>query len=140
MKTDEVPQNITYYEGKKRACYAVDENGKYVIVPSSGWDAEEAVNSLAVAELAEKLEKTRQEVLKGLKSPLVYYMEQRQMTPQILAKTAGIMGFRVRRHFKPEVFSRLKPGILERYAEALALSVNELKSVPDRSGKEPEIK
>lgn len=140
MKADEVPQNITYYEGKKRACYAVDDKGKYVIVTSSGWDAEEAVNGLAVAELAAKLEKTRQEVVQGLKSPLAYYMEQRQMTPQILAKTAGILGFRVRRHFNPEVFARLKPEILKRYAEALALSVNELKTVPDKSGKEPEIK
>ncbi|MEN6621822.1 MAG: hypothetical protein ABFD50_09770 [Smithella sp.] len=140
MKADEVPQNITYYEGKKRACYAVNDEGKYVIVPSSGWDAEEAVNGLAVAELAAKLEKTRQEVLQGLKSPLAYHMEQRQMSPQILAKTAGIMGFRVRRHFNPSVFARLKPEILKRYAEALALSVNELKNVPDKSGREPEIK
>lgn len=140
MKADEVPQNITYYEGKKRACYALNDKGQYVIVPSSGWDTEETVNGLAVQELAARLEETRQEVLRGLKSPLAYYMEQRQMTPEILARTAGILGFRVRRHFKPEVFARLKPSILKRYAEALALSVSELKSVPDKSNEEPGIK
>lgn len=140
MKADEVPQDITYYEGKKRACYALNDEGKYVIVPSSGWDTEEAVNGLAVADLAARLEETRQEVLQGLKSPLAYYMEQRQMTPDILAKTAGILGFRVRRHFAPEVFAKLKPSVLKRYAEALALSVYELKSVPDKSGEEPDTK
>ncbi|MGV8057132.1 MAG: hypothetical protein AB2L12_03715 [Smithellaceae bacterium] len=132
MKADEVPQDITYYEGKKRACYALNDEGKYVIVPSSGWSAEEVVNGLAVAELAAKLEETRQSVLNGVKSPLAYHMEARQMTPDILAKTAGICMFRVRRHFRPDVFNRLKTSILERYARALALSEQELKSVPDK--------
>ena len=133
MKVNEVPQDTTtYYEGEKRACYALNDEGKYVIVPSSGWSAEEVVNGLAVAELAARLEKTRQEVLKGLKSPLAYHMERRQMTPAILARTAGICRFRVRRHFHPEVFNRLKSTVLERYARALALTEQELKSVPDK--------
>lgn len=140
MKAREVPQDITYYEGKKRACYALNDEGKYVIVPSSGWNAEEVVNGLAVAELAAKLEETRQEVLKGLKSPLVYHMELRQMTPDILAKTVGMWGFRVRRHFHSGVFNRLNPAILKRYAQALALSIEELKSVPAKSGEERDTK
>ncbi len=140
MKANEVPQDITYYEGKKRACYALNDDGKYIIVPSSGWNAEEVVNGLAVADLAARLEETRQEVLRGLKSPLVYHMEQRQMTPDILAKTAGMWEFRVRRHFHSEVFERLKPATLERYAQALALSIAELKSVPDKEGDERDTK
>ncbi|PKN68346.1 MAG: hypothetical protein CVU52_10165 [Deltaproteobacteria bacterium HGW-Deltaproteobacteria-10] len=140
MKANEVPQDITYYEGKKRACYALNDEGKYVIVPSSGWSTEEIVNGLAVADLAERLEATRQAVLKGVKSPLVYHMEQRQMTPAILAKTADIWEFRVRRHLRPAVFDRLKPEILKRYAQALALSVEELKSVPDKSGEKKDTK
>jgi hypothetical protein len=140
MKANEVPQDITYYDGKKRACYALNDEGKYVIVPSSGWNAEEVVNGLAVAELEAKLEETRQEVLRGLKSPLVYHMELRQMTPAILAKTAGMLGFRVRRHFHPGVFKRLGPAILNRYARALALSIEELKSVPGQEGEKRDIK
>jgi hypothetical protein len=104
--------------------------GKYVIVPSSGWSAEEVVNGLAVAELAANLEETRKAVFKGLKSPLVYHMERRQMTPEILAKTVGIACFRVKRHFRPEVFAKLKPSVLDRYAEALAVTREELKTVP----------
>ena len=43
MKVNEVPQDntIEYYEGVKRACYAVNDEGKYVIVPSNGWSEEE---------------------------------------------------------------------------------------------------
>jgi len=131
MKVNEVPQDdITYYEGKKRACYAINDKGKYVIVTSTGWNAEEVFNGLAVAELAANLEETRKAVLKGLKSPLAYHMERRQLIPTILAKTAGIATFRVKRHLRPGIFNKLKPSVLERYAQALAVSMEELKTVP----------
>jgi hypothetical protein len=130
MKVNEVPQDITFYEGEKRACYALNDEGKYVIVPSSGWNAEEVVNGLAVAEMETALEKTRKAVIDGLKSPLTYHMERRQMTPEILAKTAGMSRFRVKRHFRPDVFAKLKPPILDRYAKALAVTCRELKTVP----------
>lgn len=133
MKVNEVPQdNITYYEGERRACYALNDEGKYVIVTSSGWSAEEVVNGLAVAELAANLEETRKAVLKGLKSPLAYHMERRQMTPEILAKTAGIAVFRVKRHFRPVLFSKLNLAVLDRYARALALTLEELRTVPEK--------
>src|SRR4030043_1871199 len=129
MKVNEVPQDdITYYEGERRACYALNDEGKYVIVTSTGWSAEEVVNGLAVAEMAANLEETRKAVLKGLKSPLAYHMERRQMTPEILAKTAGIAVFRVKRHFRPVIFSKLNLAVLDRYARALALTLEELRT------------
>ena len=132
MKVNEVPQDNTveYYEWVKRACYAVNDEGKYVIVPSNGWEAEELVNGLAVKELAENLEKTRKAVLEGVKSPLAYHMERRQMIPYILGKTVGIAAFRVKRHLRPEIFAKLKDSLLERYAQALAITTEELKTVP----------
>jgi hypothetical protein len=134
MKVNEVPQDNTveYYEGIKRACYAVNDEGKYVIVPSSGWSEEEFINGLAVNELAVNLEKTRKAVLVGQKSPLAYHMERRQMIPDILGKTAGIAVFRVKRHLRPEIFAKLKESILERYAKALAITMEELKTVPQK--------
>jgi len=135
VKVNEVPQDNTveYYKGVKRACYAVDEKGRYVIVSSNGWEAEELVNGLAVKELAVNLEKTRKTVLAGEKSPLAYHMERRQMIPDILGKTAGIAVFRVKRHLRPEIFDRLKNPVLERYAKALAITMEELKTVPEES-------
>ncbi len=133
MKANEVPQDGTYYyEGKKRACYALNEEGKYIIVPSNGWSAEEVVNGLAVDDMAASLEETRKAVLAGIKSPLCYHMERRQMIPEILAKTAGIAGFRVKRHLRPEIFRQLKESVLDRYAKALAVTLEELKTVPQR--------
>jgi hypothetical protein len=133
MKANEVPQDGTYYyEGKKRACYALNEEGKYIIVPSNGWSAEEVVNGLAVDDMAASLEETRKAVLAGMKSPLCYHMERRQMIPEILAKTAGIAGFRVKRHLRPEIFRQLKESVLDRYAKALAVTLEELKTVPQR--------
>jgi hypothetical protein len=132
MKVNEVPQDITYYEGEKRACYALNDEGKYVIVTSTGWSAEEVVNGLAVAEMEAALEKTRKAVVDGLKSPLTYHMERRQMTPEILAKTAGIATFRVKRHFHPTVFAKLKPPVLDKYAKALAVTCRELITVPQK--------
>ena len=133
MKVNEVPQDITYYEGEKRACYALNDEGKYVVVTSTGWDTEEIANGLAVSELAATLEETRKAVLAGQKSPLCYHMERRQMNPDILGKTAGIAVFRVKRHFRPDIFPKLKSSVLERYAQALAVSPEELKTVPQSS-------
>jgi len=55
------------------------------------------------------------------------------MIPDILGKTAGIAVFRVKRHLRPEIFSRLKNPVLERYAKALAVTMEELKTVPEES-------
>jgi hypothetical protein len=52
------------------------------------------------------------------------------MIPEILAKTAGITRFRVKRHFQPEIFAKLKLPVLDRYAKALAVTMEELKTVP----------
>ena len=98
---------------------------------STGWSTEEVVNGLAVEELAAKLEETRKAVLSGAKSPLCYHMERRQMNPEILAKTAGIAVFRLKRHFRPEIFARLNPSMLSSYAQALATTLDELKTVPE---------
>ena len=133
MKVEEVPQDITNSESVKRVFYALNNEGKYVNVASIGWSTEEIANGLAVAELAAQLEETRKAVLAGVKSPLCYHMERRRMTPKILASTAGIAAFRTKRHFRPDIFTKLKPSILHRYAKALAITPEELKTVPKSS-------
>ena len=132
MKINEVPQDDVpdYSEGIKKGNYALDDNGKYVMVPSKGWVVDEMINRMAYDEYKVKEEETRKAVLAGQKSPLAYYMELRQMTPAILGKTAGIAAFRVKRHLRPEIFVRLKPSVLEAYAKALAITREELISVP----------
>jgi hypothetical protein len=132
MKVNEVPQDDVpdYSEGIKKGNYALDDNGKYVMVPSKGWVVDEMINRMAYDEYKAKEEETRKAVLAGQKSPLAYYMELRQMTPEILGKTAGIAAFRVKRHLRPEIFVRLKPSVLEAYAKALAITTEDLITVP----------
>jgi hypothetical protein len=88
------------------------------------------INRMAYDEYKVKEEETRKAVLAGQKSPLAYYMELRQMTPEILGKTAGIAAFRVKRHLRPEIFAKLKPHVLDSYAKALDITRKELKTVP----------
>jgi hypothetical protein len=132
MKVNEVPQDdvFDYSEGIKKGNYALDDKGKYVMVPSKGWVIDEMINRMAYDEYKAKEEETRKAVLAGRKSPLAYYMELRQMTPEILGKTAGIATFRVKRHLRPEIFTKLKPSVLEAYAKALAITTEELITVP----------
>ena len=49
MKTTDVPQEQekTILAGYQRACYAVDEQGRYVVVGSVGWEVEQVVNGQA---------------------------------------------------------------------------------------------
>jgi energy-converting hydrogenase A subunit M len=132
MKVNEVPQDDVpdYSEGIKKGNYALDDEGKYVMVPSKGWVVDEMINRMAYDEYKAKEEEIRKAVLAGQKSPLAYYMELRQMTPEILGKTAGIAAFRVKRHLRPEIFAKLKPDILDSYAKALDITTEELKTVP----------
>jgi hypothetical protein len=132
MKINEVPQDDVpdYSEGIKKGNYALDDEGKYVMVPSKGWVVDEMINRMAYDEYKVKEEETRKAVLAGQKSPLAYYMELRQMTPEILGKTAGIAAFRVKRHLRPEIFTKLKPDVLDSYAKALDITREELKTVP----------
>ena len=135
MKINDVPQDdvFDYSAGIKKGNYALDDNGKYVMVPSKGWVIDEQINRMAYDEYHDKVEETRKAVLAGQQSPLSYYMELRQMTPKVLGQTAGIAAFRVKRHLRPEIFTRLSDSILNKYAKALAVTREELKTVPRNS-------
>lgn len=130
MKVGDVPQEDSILEGHRRACYAVDDSGSYTVVASRGWEVEKIVNGVAVADLREELEQVRLRVVAGTASPLEYHMQRCQMTPAMLAANTHLWGWRVRRHLKPDVFTTLKPELLARYAEALRLTVEQLKQVP----------
>jgi hypothetical protein len=132
MKARDVPQdNSRHYEGRRRACYALDEHGRYTVVPSNGWETERVVNQLAIADLQSALEETRRRALAGLVSPLAFHMQRCQMTVPMLAANTGLWRLRVRWHLRPAVFARLAPELLARYAGALRMSVAGLKQVPE---------
>lgn len=130
MKASEVPQDASILQGHQRACYAVDETGRYVVVPSKGWEVEEIVNAQAQAEIRATVARSLSLVLAGKVSALAYHMARRQMSVGLLAANSGIWRLRVRYHLRPRAFARLKRTVLQRYADALAISLDDLMQVP----------
>lgn len=129
MLDSEVPQegNSTL-DGHRKAVYARGADGKLHLVQSAGWEVEEIVTRQAVDDLRRLAEDARQRVIAGQTSPLEFHMHRVRMDVPLLAQASGIWQWRVRRHFRPEVFARLSPAVLGRYAEAMGLSVEQLKT------------
>jgi len=131
MEADNVPQegNATL-GGQRKAVYARDASGRLVIVTSRGWEVEEIVTRQAVDAMAQQAEVSRERVLAGVASPLEYWMHARRMDVALLAQSSGFWQWRVRRHLEPRGFARLSGAQLGRYAQALGLTVTELRQLP----------
>lgn len=131
MRIRDVPQDESAtFAGHKKAVYAVDPQGHYTTVESSGWQVEEIVTHLAVAEFERLLEQARQRCRRGLASPLEYHMFAHRMDLPTLADATGLARWRVRRHLRPTVFPRLGPALLDRYARAMQIPAEQLRSLP----------
>ena len=128
MRDSEVPQegNSTL-GGHRKAMYARGEDGKLHIVQSTGWEVEEIVTRQAVDDLLRLTEDARQRVLAGQTSPLEYHMYRVRMDIPLLAQASGIWQWRIRRHFRPDLFARLSPALLATYADAMGMTVEQLK-------------
>lgn len=132
MKLSEVPQdNNPGYEQEKRAVYATDERGQYTVATSSGWEAEDVVNTLAVEEFQRLALAAAARVKTGQSSPLEFHMYDRRMDIPTLAQASGIWQWRVRRHLRPAVFATLRARTLMRYADALGLNPAQLQEFPE---------
>jgi hypothetical protein len=133
MEHNKVPQdNISTYANNKKAIYATDEKGEYGIVASSGWEVEEEATKQALHELQRQAEEAYNEAASGARSPLYFHMYDRRMDLQVLAESTGMFKWRIKRHFKPAVFEKLSQKILERYADALGIGIDELCRLPER--------
>ena len=89
---------------------------------------EEALTYDALKIVDERIEEARQNALHGKLSPIVYYMEKTWMDPMTLSRFVGRSIFAVKRHFKPKNFTKLKPEMLQKYADAFEISIDELKN------------
>jgi hypothetical protein len=131
VELDAVPQEgNAALAGHRKLVYARDRGGRVVGASSRGWEAEEIVTLHAVHALEEQARQARERVRGGQASPLEYWMYARRMDVALLAQTSGFWAWRVRRDLRPEAFARLSARRLERYAQALGLSVPELMSTP----------
>ena len=136
MKKKEVPQDEGLMEGRfEDVNYALDENGNYVAVLSKGWAPKNDAMLQAWDLIHEKTEQVRQDVLSGKISPIAFYMEKNIMSLKLLADYVELPKRKVRKHLKPEKFAQLGDDILQRYAEAFEITIEELKNfreIPSR--------
>ena len=134
MKIKDVPQDPGILDDYGReVCYAVDQNGKYSLARSIGWDPKNVANKQAWQVIEKKINKAREDIRDGKLSPIGFYMACHQMDIKLLAQYMGLYCWQVRRHLKPAVFKKLKPGVLEKYAALFNVSVDGLKTLPDES-------
>ena len=129
MRKKEVPQDQGILDDYRELVYALDDEGRYVRVPSMGWSVKTEANRLAWDQINLRVEETRRLILEGRLSPLAYHMERNHMNPTLLGKYAGISRWRVKRHLKPRVFSRLGQETLKRYASVFNISTETLKTM-----------
>jgi hypothetical protein len=131
LKKTEVPQDRNpALAGERKAVYALDESGHYATATSSGWQVEAVVTGQAVEEYQRLAREALQRVRAGAAAPLEFHMYDRRMDPPTLAEATGFWQWRVRRHLRPANFRRLSPALLQRYAAALGISEDQLRSVP----------
>ena len=122
MRPDEVASQIApLYEGATKAAYALGPDGRYIIVPNGGTEAEVTVTEEAVAWFERQAAAARRRVLAGETAPLEYHMYRHRMDVPTLAQTTGFWRMTVRRHLRPSAFARLPREKLARYAAAMGI-------------------
>ena len=127
MKKKDVPQDEGLMDGRfEDLCYAVDENGKYVQVLSSGWEPKNEAMKQAWEAINEKVEEARQEVLSGRFSPIYFFMVRNMMEVKLLAEYVELPKRKVKRHLKPANFNKLDKDVLVKYAEVFRIDVDRL--------------
>ena len=128
MKKEQVPQDqCKSYDGHKKLMYAVDEQGHYQGVSSSGWEVEGFATEMAVQELNSQVNKMKQALLAGEVSPIAYYLPFFRFDLMSLAHATGFFQWQIKRHMKISVFMKLSPKKLNIYCEVFNISLQELK-------------
>lgn len=131
MDLEAVPQegNKTL-DGHRKVVYARAADGRLIVAPSAGWEVEEIVTMQAVAAVDALAQDARERAARGQASTLECWMHSRRMDVDLLAQATGLWRWRVRRHLRPQVFARLSVALLDRYAEALGVGVDQLGTLP----------
>ena len=131
MKVSEVPQDKGYLiEGRiSDLNYAIDNDGRYTSRQSRGWKPKNEAIKFAWDQVYEHAGKLRQQILNGILSPIALYMELNLMDISILAGYTGISKRKVRKHLRMKEFLKLPKEMIDRYAEALNITAEDLVNI-----------
>jgi len=138
MKLKDVPQDHGMGGDQSEVCYAVDEQGRYVVAPSLGWQPKNVANAQAWQEVEKNALEALERARAGQVSPLYFHMTRHQMSVGLLARYVGLFRWRVRRHLKPKGYAKISPTHRLRYAELFEIAVEDLDRLPDTVKLAPE--
>lgn len=130
MKKQDLPQDKSNLSSANmtEVLYVTDENDNYTTANSVGWEAKKLALDESMELINERIQDAKQEVANHISSPIIYFMELNKMDPGVLSSYVGMWQWRVKRHAKPKVFKTLSESVLKKYADAFAISVDELKN------------
>ncbi|MDR0698623.1 MAG: hypothetical protein LBG28_05320 [Tannerella sp.] len=133
MKTEDVPQDLKYFKDRliRDLIYAVDEDGHYTTVFSDGWRVKNDALGAVWDDIREQCEDIRRQVLAKEASPLVYHMKKALQDLGMLAYYSGVPKKKIRKHLKYDEFMKSDEETLQKYADALRITVDELKRVDE---------
>ena len=133
MKKEDVPQDLQYFKDNvvRDVMYAVDEDGRYTSVLSDGWSVKNDALGVMWDDIREQCEEVRQQVLAGKFSPSAYHIKKSLQDVAMLSAYSGIPKRKIRRHLKWDEFMKLDENILQKYADAMRITVEELKRVDE---------
>ncbi|MDP4281175.1 MAG: hypothetical protein Q8867_03410 [Bacteroidota bacterium] len=130
MEQDSNPVYKDERYGKNRELlYKYNPEGNYEKNVGFHEEPERVILQQAWDLFQERIENARQKVLSGKASPLLYYMEKSLADPMNLSMMAGIAFWKVKLHLKPSFFRHMSEKSQKKYAEALNITVEQLKKV-----------
>lgn len=132
MRRQDVPQDKAILGRWHEICYALDDDGRYVLAPSAGWDPANVANLQAWEAVAEEVAQAIEAVRGGAASPLAFHMARCQMDLGLLASYVHLARWRVKRHLRPGVYARLRPELRERYAQVFGVGAEDLDFIPEK--------
>ena len=133
MKIEDVPQDMKYYRGSviRDVDYAVDADGKYQRVMSAGWTPKNEALEVTLSAIDEECAEILERVHRGESSPLEYHATKNLMSVELLSDYTGISKRNIRKHFIPKFFNSLDEETINIYADALRITVDELRNIPE---------
>jgi len=130
MQKKDIPQDPSLLDNfTTDVYYAIDENGNYTTKQSRGWEIKATALDVTWKDIENRVQQTRQKVLNGEASPILFFMELRLMDLGMLASYTGFWRWSIKKHLKPQVFNKLSEKKLQKYAEIFDVSLAELKNM-----------
>ncbi len=111
--------------------YAIDENGRYAPVISDGWNVKNDALGIVWDDIREQCEAIRCQVMDKKTSPLAYHLKKSLLDISLLSAYSGVPKRKIRKHLRYEDFLRADAATLQLYAEAMRITVDELKRMDE---------